>query len=305
MIGIGLSVLWLGMLLVLWLFSGNGTQGPGRWVSIVAAVMPLALIWIAVGLARAVNELREEAASLREEIGRSALRVPAPQEQRAPQIPSAQMPARPRPAAPTQNNPASTQRAAAAKPAGPSQPPQSPAEVPSDPRQHSFSLDAPEAVELAPQTLIRALNFPDGPDDVEAVAALRETLRDPAQARLIRSAQDVVTLLADRGIYTDELELEPASPAAWRRFSDGQRGKAVADVGAVRDPEIIAAAVEAMRGDDVFRDAVHHFLRLFDRSVMMLLPQLSDDEIVWMSDTRSARAFMLLARAAGLFGQEN
>ena len=54
----------------------------------------------------------------------------------------------------------------------------------------------------------------------------------------------------------------------------------------------------------MFRDAVHHFLRLFDRSVTELMPQLTDDEILWLAQTRSARAFMLLARAAGLFGQE-
>ena len=35
-----------------------------------------------------------------------------------------------------------------------------------------------------------------------------------------------------------------------------------------------------------------------------MMPQLSDDEILWLAETRSARAFMLLARAAGLFGQD-
>ena len=66
----------------------------------------------------------------------------------------------------------------------------------------------------------------------------------------------------------------------------------------------LEAATAAMRGDEVFRDAVHHFLRLFDRSVTEMMPQLSDDEILWLAETRSARAFMLLARAAGLFGQD-
>lgn len=172
-----------------------------------------------------------------------------------------------------------------------------------DPRQTSLGLDAPEPVDLSPVTVIRALNFPDGPDDREAIAALRDTLRDPDHARLIRSAQDVITLLADRGIYTDELEAGPADVSAWRRFAEGQRGSAVSAVGAVRNAELLDAATAEMRADDVFRDAVHHFLRLFDRSVTALMPDMGDDDIAWLAQTRSALAFMLLARAAGLFGQ--
>ena len=249
--------------------------------------MPLGLIWLAVGIARAIDALRAEADDLRAQLDRERLtaepsRSPAP----APITPVAPRPAPvPRPAfAPRRADPAA---AAAA-----------------DPRQSSLGLDAPEPLDLPGETVILALNFPDGPDDAAAIAALREALRDPDQARLIRSAQDVVTLLAERGIITDDLVPETTDPAAWRRFGDGQRGRAVSGVGAVRDAAALEAATAAIRGDEVFRDAVHHFLRLFDRSVTELMPQLTDDEILWLAQTRSARAVMLLARAAGLFGQE-
>ena len=286
-IGAALTALWLVMLLVFWLTGSGAAPGAPRWISVVAALMPLGLIWLAVGIARAIDALRAEADDLRAQLDRERLtaepsRSPAP----APITPVAPRPAPvPRPAfAPRRADPAA---AAAA-----------------DPRQSSLGLDAPEPLDLPGETVILALNFPDGPDDAAAIAALREALRDPDQARLIRSAQDVVTLLAERGIITDDLVPDTTDPAAWRRFGDGQRGRAVSGVGAIRDAAALEAATAAMRGDEVFRDAVHHFLRLFDRSVTELMPQLTDDEILWLAQTRSARAFMLLARAAGLFGQE-
>lgn len=296
-IGAGLTTLWLVMLLILWLTGNGAGSGAPRWISVVAALMPLGLIWMAVSIARAIGRLRAEADGLRAELERDRDRErgsdPAPRGAVAAPPAFAPGPAlgAPRPAV-HPARPVQAARRAAAPAADP------------DPRQTTLGLDAPEPLDLPGETVIRALNFPDGPDDAAAIAALREALRDPDQARLIRSAQDVVTLLADRGIITDDLQPDPTDPAAWRRFGDGQRGRAVSGVGAIRTPAALDAATAAMRGDEVFRDAVHHFLRLFDRSVTEMMPQLSDDEILWLAETRSARAFMLLARAAGLFGQD-
>ena len=292
-IGAALTVLWLVMLLIFWLTSGgDGAAGAPGWISVVAALMPLVLIWMAVGLAQAIDRLKAEAEGLRAEMAQAAMRRADPRKASEPVHAAAYQPA-----------PSTTTRQIA-RPAAPARRTDERAHAAaSDPRQTSLGLDAPEPVELAPVTVIRALNFPEGPEDHAAIAALREALRDPEHARLIRSAQDVITLLADRGIYTDDLDAGPADVAAWRRFAEGQRGNAVGTVGAVRDPEMLDVATAAMRGDEVFRDAVHHFLRLFDRSVTVLMPELGDDEIIWMAQTRSALAFMLLARAAGLFGQ--
>lgn len=292
-IGAVLTALWLVMLLIFWLTSGgDGAAGAPGWISIVAALMPLGLIWMAVGLARAIDRLKAEAEELRAEMAQAAIRRADPRQASEPgQSPAYQ------PAAPTTTR-------QIAKPAASARRADDRAHAAaSDPRQTSLGLDAPEPVELPPVTVIRALNFPEGPEDHAAIAALREALRDPEHARLIRSAQDVITLLADRGIYTDDLNAGPTDISAWRRFAEGHRGSAVGTMGAVRNPEMLEAATAAMRSDEVFRDAVHHFLRLFDRSVTVLMPELGDDEIVWMAQTRSALAFMLLARAAGLFGQ--
>ncbi|MDO5657795.1 MAG: hypothetical protein Q4G36_05680 [Paracoccus sp. (in: a-proteobacteria)] len=294
LIGAGLTGLWLLMLLAFWLASDGGSGGAARWVSVIAALMPLALIWLAVGLARAVDALQAEADLLRamlEQIHRET--GPRP-------LPGGEAVGRATPAAETRPD-APTARPAPPRPAAQ---PARPAPPAPEARQQSLSFDDPKPADLAPMTLILALNFPDGPDDDQGIAALREALRHPDHARLLRSAQDVVSLLAARDLYMDELRPAPADPAAWLRFAEGQRGQAVAAVGAIRDADAVERAVEVMRGDEIFRDAVHHFLRLFDRSMTRLLPQLSDEAIGWLAETRSARAFMLMGRAAGLFGQD-
>ena len=57
------------------------------------------------------------------------------------------------------------------------------------------------------------------PDDAPAIAALRLALQDPNHARVLRAAQDVVTLLAGQDLYMDDLPPDPAPAAVWRRFA--------------------------------------------------------------------------------------
>lgn len=172
---------------------------------------------------------------------------------------------------------------------------------PSDTRQAAMRFDAPESVRVDPEMLIRALNFPDGPDDHEAIAALRLALKDHDNSRVLRAAQDVVTLLAAQSVYMDDLPPDPAPTAVWRRLAEGARGSAVAALGGIHDEIALEIAADLLRRDEIFRDAAHHFLRHFDSLLVRVVPQLDDTQIMVLADTRSARAFMLLGRVAGIF----
>ena len=166
-----------------------------------------------------------------------------------------------------------------------------------------MQLDSPAATELTAPELFFALNFPDGPDDREAIRCLRLALADPGLARLIRAAQDVVTLLAGQGVYMDELRIPETDPMLWRRFSEGARGDAVAGLAVIEDENALETAGQMLRGDEVFRDVAHHFLRHFDR----LLSRKAQDEnpqvLAVLTETRSGRAFTLLAQATGMLGR--
>lgn len=148
---------------------------------------------------------------------------------------------------------------------------------------------------------IRAINFPENPEDKAGFAALRRALKDRSTAQLVRAAQDVLTLLSQDGIYMDDLRPDMARPEIWRRFAAGERGRAVAALGGIRDRSSLALTAARMKQDTIFRDAAHHFLRLFDRMFTQFAETASDAEISELSETRTARAFMLLGRVAGTF----
>jgi hypothetical protein len=148
---------------------------------------------------------------------------------------------------------------------------------------------------------IRALNFPESPEDKEGFRALRLALEDRAVAKLIRASQDVLTLLSQDGIYMDDLTPDLSRPDLWRRFAAGERGRSIAGLGGIRDRSALSLTAGRMKTDPVFRDAAHHFLRTFDKTFAAFEPNASDAELADLGDTRTARAFMLLGRVSGTF----
>ena len=290
-LGLASSAVWLALLLLFWLLVPGGTEGGsgiGRLLAFVGMVMPLVLIWMAVALAEAIGALRAEADELR-------LRL------------SQMRDGNPIPGMGGGTTGAGTGGGIAPGPVTGNMPPRRPAATPSradggDARQGSIPLEHPEPVEIPPEIMVRALNFPDGPQDTDAVAALRTALQNHDNARVLRASQDVITLLAGHGLYMDDLAPHQAPVALWRHFAEGARGAAVADLGGIHEADALATVSELLRGDEIFRDSTHHFLRHFDMTLARIIPQLGDDDILLLSQSRSSRAFMLLGRAAGIFG---
>jgi hypothetical protein len=154
---------------------------------------------------------------------------------------------------------------------------------------------------LPNEDFIRAMNFPETAEDELGFVALRRALKDRKASKLVQAAQDVLTLLSQDGIYMDDLRPDRARPEIWRQFAVGARGRSVAALGGVRDRSSLALTSGRMKQDPIFRDAAHHFLRHFDKVFAGFEPRATDSEISALSDTRTARAFMLLGRVAGTF----
>ncbi|MDP5305900.1 hypothetical protein [Paracoccus spongiarum] len=297
-VGLAVSAVWLLLVLLFWLLAPGGEGGAGglaRLVGAVGVVMPLMMVWVAVALARSIAVLRAEAQDLRLRL--TQLREYAATRGAPPAV-AGEATGR---VVPAQGAQGQTPQPSAPLPP-PQQTPAAPRPRPADQRQAAMRFDAPESVQVDPGTLIRALDFPDGPDDHEAIAALRMALKDLDNSRVLRAAQDVVTLLAAQSVYMDDLPPDPAPAAVWRRLADGARGSAVAALGGIHDELALDVASSLLRGDEIFRDAAHHFLRHFDAMVCRLVPQLDDAQVAVLAQTRSARAFMLLGRVAGIFG---
>ncbi|WP_145104810.1 hypothetical protein [Cereibacter sediminicola] len=182
-------------------------------------------------------------------------------------------------------------------------PPEEPAPA-SAPVEHQPALELGGPRKRAALTmadLVRAMNFPESAEDRAGFRALRRALEDPASAKLIRAAQDVLTLLSQIGLFMEDLAPDRARPEIWRRFAEGERGRAISDLGGIHDKDALASVTGKMREDPVFRDAAHHFLRAFDRTVSQFAATASDGDLAEMAETRTARAFMLISRASGTF----
>ena len=307
LIAVGLSVFWLLASGIFFQVVGRAEQAevdPLRFAVVLMAIfLPVAMIWIAATTARSVRAMREEsehlqatidamrkvyvaqaqagAGTIQPEVERKIDAIVAAQKQTEAALSTFQ-----------------SSRAAAPAAAVPRPAPASGDEQP------GLALGTP-AEALAPSLdtvdYILALNFPLNADDREGFDALRRALKDRKAAKLIQASQDVLTILSQEGIYMDDLQPDRARPEVWRRFADGQRGGAISELGGIRDRSSLALAAARMRQDSIFRDAAHHFLRTFDHAFAEFAPTASDQEIVALAETRTARAFMLLGRVTGIF----
>jgi hypothetical protein len=306
-----LSVVWVAGVAGFLLVSGGGADGPqGRVMSALLVFLPLALIWMTVATARAVRSLRDEAARLQVAVdalrhayvlSQQAGQMAKPSvERRLDEIAAAQRVAEDRLAMfVSRRDSALTQPSADRKAAL-----AAPRPAPAAEAQAALALGAPAEDLREPLSVadfVRALHFPESAEDRTGFRALRLALEDRRASKLIRAAQDVLTLLAQEGIYMDDLRPDRARPEVWRRFAAGERGGAVAALGGIRDRAALALTTARMREDPVFRDAAHHFLRSFDHTFQAFETNATDAELAELGDTRTARAFMLFGRVAGSF----
>ncbi len=149
--------------------------------------------------------------------------------------------------------------------------------------------------------IIRAANFPNNDNDFETVNAIKQALKNRNMAQLLQAAEDILNLLAQDGIYMDDLHVAPLSAAQWRGFATGKRGADVASVGAIHDQAALTKTRARSRKDQVYRDTALHFQRKFDVILGDFARHATDTEILALANTRTGRAFMLMARVSGTF----
>ncbi|SHH28956.1 hypothetical protein [Cognatishimia maritima] len=308
-VAVALSILWLLGTVVFFLVlkpGSSGIDGVQFIVTLVAIFMPVALIWIAAMVARSSRIMREEGRRINAAVEglRQSYLAQAQTTGHAGIEPSIAKKLDEIAAAQRKTETAiamfsTTRETAAARPVVEQVEPTHDAED-----QGLLALGT-QAVELDPPLsnadLIRAMHFPETAEDQEGFRALRKALKNRKASQLIQAAQDVLTLLSQDGIYMDDLKPDLARPEIWRRFAAGVRGREIAALGGVRDRSSLALSAGRMKQDPIFRDAAHHFLRLFDKSFVEFEKEATDSEISALSETRTSRAFMLLGRVAGIF----
>ncbi len=171
------------------------------------------------------------------------------------------------------------------------------------PVEEAESVPAQTGIDARPAwaDLIRALDFPKDASDHDGFRALKAALRHPNLAQMLQAAEDVLTLLSQRGVYMEDLEVEPGDPAAWQRFIDGARGPEVMGLGGIADEKALGLAKSLRDDDPIFRDTADHFQKRFTLVLSDYGAGATDARLLEMLETRSGRAFQLLGRLNGLF----
>jgi len=306
-IALAVSFLWVALVGLFFVLLPPETTTSDRFDSLrfililIAIFMPVAMIWVAAMASRSARIMREESTRLQAAIdgmrktymdtrGTGAGLQPTV-EKKLNEIANATRKTETAIATFASARPAQSKlQITSVKPAGDDQP------------KLALGTSAEDiAMPLPNGDLIRALNFPDNDQDTRGFDALRRALKDRNARQLVQAAQDILTLLSQDGIYMDDLRPDRARPEIWRRFANGERGRAMAALGGVRDRSSLALTSGRMREDTIFRDAAHHFLRRFDKTLIAFEPDATDEEIAALSETRTARAFMLLGRVTGAF----
>ncbi|MEM1073095.1 MAG: hypothetical protein AAF665_07740 [Pseudomonadota bacterium] len=283
---------------------GEGAATLRLIMTMLAICLPIAMIWVAATAARAAKTMREESQRLQSSIDAIRQAYVAQNQSGVKGVEPASV------AAKLDEIAAATRKAETVLATFSSRR-DAPTRLPEQATTEQPHADQPalalgtRAEDLAPPVdatdFIRALNFPETAEDEDGFAALRRALKDRPSAQLIQAAQDILTLLSQDGIYMDDLRPDRARPEIWRQFGQGMRGRPIAALGGIRDRSSLALTAGRMKQDPIFRDAAHHFLRLFDKSFASFENSASDGEIAALAETRTARAFMLLGRVAGTF----
>lgn len=310
-IALVVTLLWLALVGGFFLFAGRseGDAGGSLLSTIMVLVgifLPVALIWVAAVTARTARAMRAEAQRLQAAIeamragwAGAGMAARPSVEKKLDEIAISAKQAEHAIATFTSRRDGEATQASADRKAV-----LVPTQSNSNDEQPKLALGTPAedmGAQVSVADFILALNFPDSQDDRDGIRALRRALDDRTMAKLIRAAQDVLTLLGQDGIYMDDLKPDRAKPEVWRRFAMGERGKSIAALGGVRDRSSLALTAGRMRQDTIFRDAAHHFLRQFDKTMSEFERTASDQEITALAETRTARAFMLLGRVTGTF----
>lgn len=313
LIAIALTMLWLGLVVIFYVFTDteetSGQNGSLQLImTLLAIFLPVAVIWIGAVAARSARVMKAEATRLQAAIdgmrqsyvaqAQSGGAASPSLEQKLDQIAAAQKETETALARFTASHSADTSSLPAVALSPAPQPPTN------QQGQSALELGTPAEALDAPLSIaafVRAMNFPESADDHEGFTALRQALQDRHSARLVQASQDILTLLSQEGIYMDDLRQDKVPADYWRRFAAGERGETIAQLGGIRDRSSLTLSAGRMRQDPVFRDAVHHFIRQFDLSFIEFVKNAGDDDIMAFSDTRTARAFMLLGRVAGTF----
>jgi len=158
-----------------------------------------------------------------------------------------------------------------------------------------FRLERRHAIDWRKFT--RAANFPESEEDIETLDALYDVLTDPEAASLLQCAEDTLASLADIDLYMEDFTPRLVPVTVWQGHLDGSGGEAIDGVDAPVEQSRIRAK---LKGDKGFEHLCAKFMDRYEDMGRRLMGETDEKKlIVDLSNTRTGRAYLMIAEAAG------
>ena len=149
--------------------------------------------------------------------------------------------------------------------------------------------------------LLRALNFPNDENDLEGFTALNLARENNTIFQLLQVSEDFLNLLAQDGIYLDDLKIDPPSVKAWVNFINNKQNEHCKKLTCSGIDEQIKTLKIRLKSDVVFRDTALMLMRRFDKLLQDRLESAEDHQIFKIADTRSGKAFLVVGKISDAF----
>lgn len=149
--------------------------------------------------------------------------------------------------------------------------------------------------------LLRALNFPNDENDLEGFTALNLARENNTIFQFLQVSEDFLNLLAQDGIYLDDLKIDPPSVKAWVNFINNKQNEHCKKLTCSGIDEHIKTLKIRLKSDVVFRDTALMLMRRFDKLLQDRLESAEDHQIFKIADTRSGKAFLVVGKISDAF----
>ena len=149
--------------------------------------------------------------------------------------------------------------------------------------------------------LLKALHFPSDKNDTSGFVALNLARKNNSIFQLLRVSEDFLNLLAQDGIYLDDLKIEPPPVKAWLNFIDPEKKLCSRRLSCNGVDTQIKNLKVRIKSDTVFRDTALMLMRRFDKLLRDKLHSAEDHQIFQIANTRSGKAFLIVGRILDTF----
>ena len=149
--------------------------------------------------------------------------------------------------------------------------------------------------------LLQALHFPNDKNDSVGFEALKIARMNNAVLELLRVSEDFLNLLAQDGIYLDDLIIEAPPVEAWLNFVNTDKKFRTRKLSCVGIDEYIEKLKLRAKADAVFRDTALMLFRRFDRLLRDKIGLAQDHQIFRLASTRSGKAFLIVGKISDIF----